>query len=514
MKMLPIGISTFSEIVTENYCYVDKTKYVRQLMDGGKYYFLSRPRRFGKSLFLDTLKCAFEGEKELFKGLYLENNWEWNDKYPVISISFGRGVLNGKEELNQRINAILKDQAEKHAIKYNHELIADRFAELIQRLHEKYGKKIVILVDEYDKPILDHIENIPKAEEMRDGLKNFYSVIKESDSHIRLCFITGVSKFSKVTIFSGLNNLKDISLDPRTGSICGYTESELVTTFESMLEGMDINRVRGWYNGYNFLGTETVYNPYDILLFLDRGEFGNYWFESAIPGFLIKLLKQKRFYIPQLEDVDVNKFVISSFSMEQMTTETILFQSGYLTIKKAMKFGPRDVFRLGFPNQEVKLSFTDALLNGYTPDTLNTAGFQNDMYRALEARDMDVVKATLERLFSSIPFEWYTAGNLDKYEGYYASVVYSFFASLGFDITPEQSSSHGRADIVLKTEERVYVLEFKVVEIVGDGEKAIKQIREKGYHHQYVKEGRDVVLVGIDFSKKERNIVGFAFEMG
>ncbi|SLM29769.1 conserved hypothetical protein [Desulfamplus magnetovallimortis] len=190
-----------------------------------------------------------------------------------------------------------------------------------------------------------------------------------------------------------------------------------------------------------------------------------------------------------------------------------MFQSGYLTIKKAMRVGPRDVFRLGFPNQEVKLSFTDALLNDYTPDTLNTAGFQNDMYRALEARDMDVVKATLERLFSSIPFEWYNAGTLDKYEGYYASVVYSFFTSIGFDITPEKSSSHGRADLVIKTNDRVYVFEFKVVEIVGDGKKAIDQIRERGYHHQYVKAGKEVVLVGIDFSKKERNVVGFAFEM-
>ncbi|WP_186441601.1 AAA family ATPase, partial [Desulfamplus magnetovallimortis] len=323
MKKLPIGISTFQDIITENYCYVDKSVHIRQLLDGGKYYFLSRPRRFGKSLFLDTLRSAFEGEKELFKGLYLENNWEWNDKYPVISISFGRGVLNGKEELHKRITAILKEQADKHDIKYSHELIADRFAELIQALYKKYGKKVVILVDEYDKPILDNIENISKAEEVRDGLKNFYSVIKDSDSHIAFCFITGVSKFSKVTIFSGLNNLEDISLAPWAGNIFGYTEPELVKTFESMLHGLDINSVREWYNGYNFLGSETVYNPFDILLFLKNRKFGNYWFETATPGFLVKLLKQKRFYIPDLEGMEVNSFVISSLSMEQMTTETI-----------------------------------------------------------------------------------------------------------------------------------------------------------------------------------------------
>ena len=370
----------------------------------------------------------------------------------------------------------------------------------------------MILVDEYDKPILDHIDNTAKAEEMRDGLKNVYSVIKDSDRYIRFCFITGVSKFSRVSMFSDLNNLEDISLQPEMGTICGYTEKELTGTFHERLDWVNIDTLREWYNGYSFLGKERVYNPFDVLLFLKNRQYGNYWFESATPTFLIRLLQQNRFYLPHLEGIDVNESVISSYSIDQLTAETVLFQSGYLTIDTVMQVGPRRVFRLSFPNQEVKLSFTDAILAGYAPGIQAMAGFQNNLYRALESRDMDSVQHIFKSFFSSIPYEWYTAGNLDRYEGYYASVVYAFLASLGFDLHPEESASHGRADLVLKIDQTVYVMEFKVVEILGDGKKAIDQIREKGYHDSYIQAGKNVILVGIDFSKKERNIVGFAFE--
>ena len=391
-------------------------------------------------------------------------------------------------------------------------MIANRFAELIRKVWKKTGKAVVILVDEYDKPILDHIDNTAKAKEMRDGLKNFYSVIKDSDRYIRFCFITGVSKFSRVSIFSDLNNLEDISMQPEMGTICGYTEKELTGTFHERLDWVNIDTLREWYNGYSFLGKERVYNPFDVLLFLKNRQYGNFWFESATPTFLIRLLQQNRFYLPHLEGIDVNESVISSYSIDQLTAETVLFQSGYLTIDTVMQVGPRRVFRLSFPNQEVKLSFTDAILAGYAPGIQAMAGFQNNLYRALESRDMDSVQQIFKSFFSSIPYEWYTAGNLDRYEGYYASVVYAFLASLGFDLHPEESASHGRADLVLKIDQTVYVMEFKVVEILGDGKKAIDQIREKGYHDSYIQAGKNVILVGIDFSKKERNIVGFAFE--
>lgn len=512
MKKLPIGISTFSEIIKENAYYVDKSQYVQHLCESGKYYFLSRPRRFGKSLFVDTIKCAFEGQKDLFKGLYLEENWDWKDTYPVISMSFGRGIMENRAELNQVIHALLSEQAEYHGVTCRHELVANRFAELIREMWKQTGKSVVILVDEYDKPILDHIENPAKAGEMRDGLKNFYSVIKDSDRYIRFCFITGVSKFSRVSIFSDLNNLRDISLDSRMGSICGYTQQELELTFCDRLANVDLQKIKSWYNGYNFLGEDTVYNPFDVLLFLDSFQYGNYWFESATPTFLIKLLQQHRFYLPHLEGIDVNESVISSYSIDQLTAETVLFQSGYLTIDTVMQVGPRRVFRLSFPNQEVKLSFTDAILAGYAPGLQVLANFQNNLYHALASRDMESIQQIFKSFFSSIPYEWYTAGNMDRYEGYYASVVYAFLASLGFELHPEKSASHGRADLVLKTDQTVYVMEFKVVEILGDGKKAIDQIREKKYHDSYIGSGKDVVLVGMDFSRKERNLVGFAFE--
>ena len=512
MKKLPIGISTFSEIIKENSYYVDKSRYFRQLFDSGKYFFLSRPRRFGKSLFVDTLKCAFEGRRDLFKGLYLEKHWNWDDSHPVISISFGRGLVKDKDELDHRIHRFLSEQAAYHDVTCSEALVADRFAELIQEIWKKTGKRVVILVDEYDKPILDHIESPSHAETLRDGLKNFYSVIKESDRYLRFCFITGVSKFSKVSIFSDLNNLRDISLDPRFGSMCGYTQQELEDIFADRLTGVDLSKMKSWYNGYHFLGKERVYNPFDVLLFFESGQYGSYWFESATPTFLVKLLQQKRFYLPHLDGLDVNESVISSFSLDQLTAETVLFQSGYLTIEAVQQIGPRRVFSLGFPNQEVKLSFTDALFAGYTPGIPTLADFQNRMYHALKAGEMELVRDGFKALFSSIPFEWYNAGNLDRYEGYYASVVYAFLASLGFDLKPEESSSHGRADLILKTKDHVFVIEFKVVEIVGDGKKAIDQIREKGYHEQYLQAGADVILVGMDFSKKERNLVGFAFE--
>jgi len=513
MKKLPIGISTFSEIIEENFYYVDKSRYVRQLFDSGKYFFISRPRRFGKSLFVDTLKCAFEGKQELFQGLYLEYHWDWEDIHPVIFISFGRGLLKDRDELDQRIHRFLSEQAVYHGIDCHEALVADRFAELIEGVWEKTGKKVVILVDEYDKPILDHIETPSRAETLRDGLKNFYSVIKESDRYIHFCFITGVSKFSKVSIFSDLNNLEDITLLPEMGSLCGYTESELIKTFADRLDDVDIDTLQEWYNGYNFLGEEKVYNPFDVLLFLKKRQYGNYWFESATPSFLIKLLHQRKVYIPDLSHIEIDQGLLSGFDLANLMPEAILFQSGYLTIKSVETFAPgQRIFTLDYPNHEVKVSLNMHLLNYFTAEASGTSSLRLKMSKALKLKEMGKVENLFKSLFSSIPYEWYTAGNLDKYEGYYASVVYAFLASLGFDLRPEPSSSHGRADLVLKTDKYVYIIEFKVVEIVGDGQKAIHQIREKGYHDQYVQAGADVMLVGMDFSKKERNLVGFAFE--
>lgn len=510
MKKLPIGIYNFEEIMTEGYYYVDKSSYVHQLASAGKYYFLSRPRRFGKSLFLDTLKCAFEGRKELFKGLYLDDKWDFEKTYPVLKFSLGRGRVTSLEELDSRLLSLLNEQAKRLGMECRSGLIADRFSELIQGLHEKYNCKVVILIDEYDKPILDNLEDMPKAEEMRDGLKNFYSVIKDSDAYIKFCFITGVSKFSRVSIFSDLNNLEDISLNSDMGALCGYTQNELEDVFADRLAGIDLDELAAWYNGYNFMGQEMVYNPFDVLLFFKHGQLGNYWFESATPSFLVKLLIQEKVYLPNLEHIEIDQNMLSSFELDQLLPEAVLFQSGYLSIRRVEEFAPgQRLLTLDFPNQEVRISLNMHLLNYLSGASSKTSSLRFQMIKALRAQEMEQIKSLFQSLFSSIPYQWYTKNNMDAYEGYYASVVYAFLASLGFNLKPELSSSHGRADLIIDTGHMVYVLEFKVVEIEGDGIKAINQIKDKGYHQQYVRAGREVVLIGMDFSKAERNLVGF-----
>ena len=513
MKDFPIGISTFEKIRTGNFYYVDKTRYVVRMAGQAGYFFLSRPRRFGKTLFVDTLKCAFEGRRELFEGLYLQDHWDWEKRYPVVSINLTGARFSDLQHFEGTIEDILQLNARYLGVKINGRTLNGRFRNLLIDASEKFGQRMVVLVDEYDKPILDNLEDLPKAEALRDALKNFYSVIKESDPYIKFCFITGVSKFSRVSIFSDLNNLEDISLDSAFGALCGYTQQELEKTFADRLPGVDPKQLRIWYNGYNFLGEDKVYNPFDVLLFLKKKQFGNYWFESATPSFLIRWLSRNKTYLPDLENLKVNESVISAFSMDQLLIETVLFQSGYLTIQEATQLGPRRVFRLGFPNLEVKVSFTDALLSHYTQSGTQLTGPQNNMYHALQQQDIKLVQSALQALFSSIPYEWYTQSGMDRYEGYYASVVYVFLASLGFDLRPEQSDSHGRADMLVDTGALVYIIEFKVVELAGDRQKAIAQIRERGYHHQYVQAGREVILIGMDFSRKKRNLVGFEFEI-
>lgn len=306
MKKLPIGIQTFRVIREENYCYVDKTPLIAQLADQGRYYFLSRPRRFGKSLLVDTLAEAFAGTRELFTGLYLERNWDWETKYPVVRLDLGVGVLRSRDELDETVLVQFAQQADKYGLKLEQRQPHLVFQELISGLYRSCGQRVVILVDEYDKPILDNITEPAIAQELREGLKNIYSVIKSQDAGLRFVLLTGVSKFSKVSLFSGLNNLKDITLDQRYAALCGYTEADLDEVFTEHLVGVDKDELRRWYKGYNFLG-EPVYNPFDILLYLDNREFRNYWFESGTPGFLVELLKKRRFYLPELETLEVGE---------------------------------------------------------------------------------------------------------------------------------------------------------------------------------------------------------------
>lgn len=508
MKKLPIGIQTFENLIREGYAYVDKTYFVRELTSQGKYYFLSRPRRFGKSLLLSTIKAAYQGKKELFSGLYLYTNWNWDSIHPMIHISFGSGVVRDIQELRQSFTYILAEHAREYGLSYSYEDLKSRFSELIHRMQEKYGRKVVILVDEYDKPILDNIENTDTAVAIREELKNYYSVIKDSDPYIEFVFITGVSKFSKVSLFSGLNNLKDITIDKPYSSLCGYTQQELESVFVERLDGVDLDEVRQWYNGYNWLGEE-VYNPFDILLYLDSKEFSNYWFETGTPSFLIKLLYTKKYAIPSLESIRASEKILGSFDIERIEVETLLFQTGYLTLKSVQQVAGTRRFNLGYPNLEVKQSLTDSLLTYLTGNLAESEEVKFSVFDALAENNLDSLRDIFHSFFASIPHDWYRKNQLAGYEGYYASVVYCYFAALGLDVHPEEPTNKGRLDLSIRFQGRAYVLEFKVVELTDTG-KALAQLKSKRYAEKF--SGQEVFLIGVEFSSQERNVVGFEWE--
>ncbi len=507
-KKLPIGIQSFEKIRSEPFYYVDKTPFVRKLLDeGGGYYFLSRPRRFGKSLFLDTLRQAFLGKKELFEGLFLEKNWDWSQKYPVIYISFGAGVIHSSEELVETCFSILRRHAEGYKIALTEKLYNKRFEELIIRLSQKFGRKVVVLIDEYDKPILDNIDRREVALEIREALKNLYSVIKDADPYLKFVFITGVTKFSKVSLFSGLNNLRDITLDRDYATICGYTQTEFEEVFADRLKSIDLEEVKRWYNGYDFLG-EPVYNPFDILLYLQTKEIRAYWFETGTPTFLIKLLQEGRYYIPQLENLEVGEELIGSFDVDYIFAETLLFQTGYLTIKDCKRRAGLWRYTLTYPNLEVKYSLTNYILNYYVKDIRAKEKNRDAVYDALEARDFEGLKKAFYSFFASIPADWYRKNDLAGYEGYYASIFYCYFTALGLEVRVEDATNHGRLDMAVIFEDRVYLFEFKVVELEPEG-KALDQLKAKKYHEKYLTNFAEVYLVGVEFSKDKRNIVGF-----
>ena len=512
MKKLPIGIQTFSELISGGYYYVDKTPLIAELVATGKYYFLSRPRRFGKSLLVSTLKSAFSGDQALFSGLYLQDHWDWQLAYPIIPISFGRGVVSSEAMLDERFLAMLNETAEYYGIELEHQDLANRFFELIKRLREKFQQPVVILVDEYDKPILDNIENPELAIKIREGLRNIYSVIKDSDAYVKFALLTGVSKFSKVSLFSGLNNLKDISLDSRYATLCGYTLTEIKTVFAERLAGVDFNKLAEWYNGYNFLG-EKVYNPFDVLLYLDQGLFKNYWFETGSPSFLIKRVREKQYSIPDFENVVMDEAVLSSFDVDDIALENLLFQTGYLTIARVEELGGERFYYLTYPNREVKASLNGYLLRDLTQTPASVVtGHQIQLYKALSQVDFVKLEQTLFALFAAIPNDWYRKNQLAYYEGYYASIIYSCFAALGLKVIAEDTTNQGRIDLTVMLDDKVFIIEFKVLDEAKKQGAALAQIKARNYSQKYAGPANRVFLVGIEFDKTQRNIDFFAWE--
>ena len=516
MKKLPIGISTFSEIITNGYIYVDKTAFIQQLTNAGKFYFLSRPRRFGKSLLVDTLRELFEANEKLFAGLAIHRHWDWSIEYPIISLNFAAGALTNRDQLDQRIRHLLNLNRQRLGVQCeNVNDIPSSFGDLIRKTKEKYDQNVVILVDEYDKPILDNITSPNIAADMREGLKNLYSVIKEQDANIRFAFLTGVSKFSKVSIFSGLNNLQDITLDPRYATLCGYTQAELEQCFAAYLQNADLEQVKAWYNGYNWLG-ESVYNPFDVLLFLDTGQsFRPYWFETGTPAFLVELFKAKQYHLPDLENVTASFAALGDFDVGRLRPETLLFQAGYLTIKREdVFFNNAPVYTLGYPNREVRYSLMEFLLENYLTDVPQE---RHSAYQALSNNDFPALKQRLVALFDSIANDHYRNNPIAQYEGYYSAVIYAFLCSLGLDTRAEESSNKGRVDIALRFslpdgQKQVYIFEFKVIDSELPDGSALQQLKNKDYAAAYRDGQQRIFLIGIEFSKATRNIVGFDVE--
>lgn len=506
-RKLPVGIQSLNEIINGGYYYVDKTPYAHALIDSGKYFFLSRPRRFGKSLFVDTLQQLFEGKRELFTGLFIDDKWDWQVTYPVVRLSFGDGVVQGRAALDNRINQQLSDNRERLGLPANRALdIPGNFRSLLMSAQQKYGRNVALLIDEYDKPILDNIENSDIATQNREGLKNLYSVIKDADPFLKFVLLTGVSKFSKVSLFSGLNNLTDITLVPEFSGICGYTDDDVDTVFAEEIGELDRQKIKDWYNGYNWLG-QAVYNPFDLLLLFRFRQFKPYWFESATPTFLIKILKTRHFFTPKLSLLQTNEALISRFDVDNIGTEALLFQTGYLTIKNCEEFTHgKWVYELSYPNQEVQCSLNEALLPALGIDAECNLLSSMGILKALKTCDFELLASHLKTLYASIPHDWYRNNTIQNYEGHYASIFYSHFAALGLHVAVEDANVNGKVDMAIQFNHTTFIFEFKVVDDKPLGN-ALTQIKTKQYAQKYVKDGWAIFGIGIEFSKAQRQVV-------
>ena len=525
-RRLPIGIQTFRRIREEGYYYVDKTAYAQRIaQDAGTHYFLSRPRRFGKSLFVDTLKELYEGSEPLFRGLAVHDGWDWSKRHPVVRLSFAGGNFRRPGELQasgmQQLAA-----AERRAGLPASEVptLAGRFADLLEALHDRTGERIVVLVDEYDKPILNALEGpapsgergeTPAADSQatanRDDLRGLYGTLKDCDAHVELTFITGVSKFSKVSLFSDLNFLTDLTLNPHYAAICGYTEVDLDTVFAPELPGLDRGQIRAWYNGYNWRGQGRVYNPWAILHLFASREFKAHWFETATPRFLIDTLIERGFSAPALESLHADDELLSAFDVASVATEALLFQTGYLTIV-AEEQDPDGVplYQLGYPNREVRRGLNRGLLDALAPNW-RSAGSGIALRRVLAAEDWNGLEALFRKLLAGSPHDWHRRNDVARYEGYWSSVFYAWFQASMDGVAAEDATSRGRLDMAVVLGDKAFLFEFKVAERSEQGA-ALAQLKARRYADKYHAPNRTVHLIGVEVSAETRDITAFDVE--
>ena len=482
---------------------MDKTESIFHLITEGQYYFLSRPRRFGKSLLVSTLKYLFQGEDELFDGLWIAGRYDF-EPHPVLHFSFS--ALGYKDiGLERGLHQALNNKAEEAGFSLTQEGIGPRFQELIKRLAEN-GQKVVLLIDEYDKPLVDYVDQHEQAAVNRDLLKNFFSVIKDADPFLRFFLITGVSKFSKVSLFSDLNHLQDITLVERFESIAGYTQKELETSFESDIEQLAQKLgksttalredIRVWYNGYSW-GTETrLYNPFSILNLFSAQRFANYWWETGTPTFLIKKLRTEFQY--NLNDLVAGQVMFESFTINDLNWLALLFQTGYLTIRD---YDPETgLYTLGYPNQEVRDTMQQHLLAAFRETTkTDSLPLLVNIKTALEQGDLERLIELTDTLFSTIPHQIFQ----EKQEAFFHAILHLSFSGIGLFVQSEVSTAKGRVDTVVHTKDCIYVMEFK---LDGSAQSALQQIREKRYGSPFLDQGKEVIALGVNFSSVERAV--------
>ncbi len=512
IRKLPIGIQDFEYLRTNGFLYVDKTQYIYQLVQYEKPYFLGRPRRFGKSLFLSTLKAYFEGKKELFDGLKIAGfEKEWI-KYPIIYFDFNKSEY--KDE--QTLEIVLDEMLKKYEKEYNIQDIAAkasiRFDNLIAEMHKKTGLKVVVLVDEYDKSLVNTMENRAVNETIRDVLKGFYGILKGADAHLRFVFLTGVTKFSKVSIFSDLNQLIDISLNEKFSEICGISEEELLQNFQPEIQTLaehkkmsyneTVVKLKKMYDGYHFAKVSTdIYNPFSVLNTFGNLDFAYYWFATGTPTFLVKTLKNQNFDIRRFDNnINIAANSIMDYRIENQNLIPLLYQSGYLTIKAYEQI----LDTLGFPNEEVKYGFLNELLPAFVQTPITTGNFSVTCFlRQLMANDIEGFMTSLKAFFSEIPYDAVKQKHRD--EQYYQHVFYLLFTLMGQFVQTEVKNNKGRADAVVKTIDNIYVFEFKMDDN-ATAEGALKQINSKDYTIPYTTDSRKTVKIGVEFSQTEKGI--------
>lgn len=514
-RKLPIGIQTFKDIRTQGYLYVDKTDLVWQIANVGKPFFLSRPRRFGKSLLLSTFEAYFEGKKELFEGLAIEKLEEKWEKYPVLHLDLNAEKYDTPESLNAILSYQLTQWEAIYGKGEDETTLSNRFKGVIQRAYERTGKGVVVLIDEYDKPLLQALHDKTLLETYRVMLKAFYGTLKSKDSCLRFVFLTGVTKFSQVSVFSDLNQLNDISTSRAYASICGITKEELVATFQPELVALaeaneqsleeTVQMMTAQYDGYHFHQKgEGMYNPFSVLNAFDKQEFGNYWFQTGTPTFLVKSLQKADYDLRTLMDgVEASASTFTEYRAEENNPIPLIYQSGYLTIKD---FDNRfKIYTLGFPNDEVRYGFLNFLVPFYTPITDDKKNFYIGRFiQELEKGDIDSFMHRFEAFFADFPYELN-----DKTERHYQVIVYLIFKLMGQFTQAEVHSAKGRADAIVQTPKYVYIFEFK---LNGTTEEALRQINDKGYAEPFKGDSRQVMKIGVEFSAETRNVKRWLIE--